>query len=174
MNTFTSYILSLSLLTAAASLAQAQQSAVSVGARQHSEHSQFEEIPFQDNDLTYTLGYEYQEQAGYWQLLVGYTPEIGDETLEKSVITPQLNFVVQDNIWLGGVGILGSYIETEAESETESDWTDMYWQVMLGVEIPVPIFDLEVLAYYPFEDWGEFSEFDTDDVEFGAALKYPF
>lgn len=170
MKTSIHYILTLALLSAFLLPATAQQSVVSVGARQHSDHSNFEALPFQDDDLTYTIGYEYHEQAGYWQILVGYTPEVGDETVVESVITPQLNLLVQDNIWLGGVGILGSYIETEADS----DWTDMYWQVMLGIEIPVPIFDLSVLAYYPFEDWSEFSEFDTDDVEFGASLKYPF
>ena len=146
------------------------QSAVSAGARYHAKHSAFEELPFENGDISYTLGYEYHDKAGYWQLLVGYTPEVGDGMLVDYIITPQLNLLIKDSVWIAGTGILGSYIETELES----DWTDVYWQVMLGFEFPLPAFSLELLAYYPFESWNEFDEFDTDDLEYGLSMKFMF
>ena len=145
-------------------------SAVSAGGRYHARHTTFEELPFDKGDISYTVGYEYHDQAGCWQLLVGYTPEVADGLAVDSVITPQLNLLIKDRAWIAGTGILGSYIETELES----DWTDVYWQVMLGFELPLPVFKLEILAYYPFESWSEFDEFDTDDLEYGLSMKFMF
>jgi hypothetical protein len=158
------------LLTLTVSWANAQ-SAVGVGVRSHVLHTEFEEYPFDDGDISYVAGYEYHDKAGYWQLLVGYTPDVGDGTVVDSIITPQLNLLLQDGAWLAGVGILGSYVETTLET---TDWTDVYWQVMLGFEIPLPIFKLELLAYYPFESWSTFGDFDTDDIEFGGLAKFMF
>ncbi len=152
------------------------QSGVSAGVRQHVLHSVFEELPFEDGDLTYTLGYEYHDKNGYWQLLVGYTPDLSNEELGIDdiavdyVITPQLNLIFQDGVFLAGTGILGSYIETEEEG----DWTDIYWQLMLGLEIPLGALSLEAMAYYPFESWGDIDDFDFDDVEYGGSIKYRF
>ena len=152
------------------------QSGVSAGVRQHIMHSEFEELPFEDGDLTYTIGYEYHDKHGYWQLLVGYTPEVGieelglDEMATDYVITPQLNLIIQDGVVLAGAGILKSYIETE----DDSDWTDIYWQIMLGFEIPLGAIRLELLAYYPFETWGDIDEFSGSDIEFGGSIKYLF
>ncbi len=144
------------------------QSAVGLGIRSHVLHTEFEEYPFDDGDLSYIAGYEYHDNNGYWQLLVGYTPDVGDGTVVDSIITPQLNLLIQDGIWLAGVGVLGSYVETTEDS----DWTDVYWQVMLGLELPLPIFKLDILAYYPFESWSTFGDFDTDDIEFGAFARF--
>ena len=146
------------------------QSAAGLGLRSHVAHTEFEEYPFDDGDLSYIVGYEYHDQAGYWQLLVGYTPDVGDGTVVESIITPQLNLLIQDRAWIAGAGILGSYVETELET----DWTDIYWQVMLGFEIPLPIFRLEIIAYYPFESWSTFGDFDSDDIEFGLLTKFMF
>jgi hypothetical protein len=146
-------------------------SAASVGARYHAEHSSYAELPFVDGDMSYTLGYEYHDNSGYWQILVGYAPGAGSGTnAVESVITPQINLLLLDRSWVGGVGALSSYIETEEES----DWTDIYWQAIFGVELPLGSFKLEILTYYPFESWDTFSDFDVDDLEFGASLKYEF
>ncbi len=144
---------------------------VSAGARGHIEHTQYLEYPFEDGDLSYTIGYEYHDRSGYWQLILGYTPEVGDGTVIESIITPQINLIVQDRGWLAGVGALSSYVET---AEGRTDWTDVYWQVMLGFEIPLPMLTFEALAYYPFEKWSTFSDFDSDDIEFGGSLKFAF
>jgi hypothetical protein len=168
MKQITYAILSILLMTSLQS--SFAESAVSAGGRYHARHTTFEELPFDKGDISYTVGYEYHDQAGYWQLLVGYTPEVADGLAVDSVITPQLNLLIKDRAWIAGTGILGSYIETELES----DWTDVYWQVMLGFELPLPVFTLEILAYYPFESWSDFDEFDTDDLEYGLSMKFMF
>ena len=147
------------------------QSAVGAGVRQHVLHSAFEELPFEDGDLTYTLGYEYHDRAGYWQILVGYTPEVGEGDIVDYVITPQLNLIIQDRVFLAGTGILGSYVES---IEDGGDWTSVYWQLMLGLEIPLGPVTLEAMAYYPYESWSDLDDFEFDDIEYGGSLKFYF
>ena len=177
MKTLTTLIVLISLLAIFPQLIKAKaQSGISVGARQHVMHSEFEELPFEDGDLTYTIGYEIHDKHGYWQILIGYTPEVGNEELEIGapevdyVITPQINLILQDGIFIAGTGILGSYIETEEDS----DWTDVYWQLMLGIEIPLGAIRLELFASYVYESWGDIGDFDSDDIEFCGSLKYLF
>ncbi len=164
-----------SLLTLCPQFVSAQ-SGISIGVREHVTHTIFEELPFEDGDLTYTLGYEIHDSHGYWQLMVGYTPEVGNEELGIDefavdyVLTPQLNLIIQDGIFIAGTGILGSYIETEEDS----DWTDVYWQLMLGLEIPLGGLRIELLAYYTYDSWGDIGDFDGDDVEYGGSIKYLF
>jgi len=151
--------------------------AISAGARYHMRHSQYLELPFDKGDISYLLGYEYHEANAFWQLLVGFAPDIteGDDGRGAgiaSVITPQINLFFEDRNWLGGVGALASYIKTD--NSGENDWTDIYWQLMLGFQIPLPAFDIEVMAYYPFERWKTLSDFKARDIEFGLLLKYRF
>lgn len=151
--------------------------ALSAGARYHMRHSEYTELPFDDGDMSYLLGYEYHEANAYWQLLVGYAPDISDGDDGRgvgvnAVITPQLNLLFADRNWLGGVGVLASYIETE--DSDASDWTDIYWQLMFGFQIPLPAFHVEVMAYYPFEKWKTLSDFDAGDIEYGLLLKLKF
>lgn len=151
--------------------------ALTAGARYHMRHSEFLELPFDDGDMSYLLGYEYHEYSAFWQLLVGYAPDIsaGDDGRGigvESVITPQINLLFEDRNWLGGVGALASYIETE--DSDASDWTDVYWQLMLGFQLPLPALDVEFMAYYPFEEWKALSDFDAGDIEFGLLFKFKF
>ena len=166
-------------------------SAIGVGARHHVQHTAYEDYPYADGDLSYTIAYEYHDAAGYWQLMVGFTPDVGERTavegdsttvegegtteeeagaVVESIITPQINLMIEDRIWLAGVGILSDYIETSEDTE----WSDIYWQVILGILVPIGNLELEILAYYPFEDWGTIGDFDADDIEFGASIKFLF
>ncbi len=154
---------------------QARQ-AIGAGARHHSRHSQFIELPFNKGDMTYTLGYEYHEGGGFWQIILGYAPSISDGTEGRgigveSILTPQLNLFFEDRNWLGGVGVLASYIRRE---EAENEWTDIYWQVMIGYKIPLNVVEVELMAYYPFEKWNRFRDFEADDIEFGIMIKRMF
>jgi len=153
--------------------------ALTGGARYHMLHSEYVELPFDEGDLSYLLGYEYHEGSAFWQLLVGYAPDIseGDDGRGigvNSVITPQINLIFEDRNFLGGVGVLASYIEMEDEVDLESDWTDVYWQLMLGYQIPLPAFQVEIMAYYPYEKWELLSDFDFGDIEYGLQFKRRF
>lgn len=151
--------------------------ALSAGARYHMRHSEHLELPFDKGDMSYLLGYEYHEGDAFWQLLVGFAPDISEGKDGRgsgidSVITPQLNLLFKDRNWLGGVGALASYIKTE--DRDVSDWTDIYWQLMLGFQIPLPAFHVEFMAYYPFEKWKTLRNFDARDIEYGLLLKFKF
>ncbi len=147
----------------------------SAGLRYHTQDKEFETYPFQDGDLSYLIGMEFHEGIGYWQLLLGYTPSLDapedPEAPEvKSVITPQLNLILQDRGWLAGSGILASYVE----DDLDKDWTDIYWQTMIGYQFSFGLFDAELLAVYPFEEWSVFTEFDFDNLEWNFLLKTRF
>ena len=156
------------IVTVPASFA-ADTQAIALGARQHAAHSIFTDLPF-DDDIGYTLAYEYHSTDAYWQFGVGYTPDPGGSNAVDYVITPQINLMAKDNFWRGGAGLAASYIETD----TDSDWTDLYFQLLLGVAIPFGAMEIDIQAIYVFEDWGELGDFDFDDLDYGAWLKYTF
>jgi hypothetical protein len=103
---------------------------IDLGARWHSESSAREDLPFGDNDISYVLGYEYHENAAYWQLGLGIAPDVTaqdvdlpgttnavtgkpetfkDDTVDM-VLTPQINLIFEDGAFFGGVGGFWSYI----------------------------------------------------------------
>lgn len=149
------------------------------GVRWHTLHSEFLELPFNKRDTTYLLGYEYHEGAGFWQLMLGYTPHVSRAPEDRNegvdyVITPQINLIIDDRNWLGGVGILSSYIKTDLEDSEMDGWSDIYWQVMLGYSLNLGNIDVGLMVYYPFEKWSTFSDFKTRDLEFGFTVNYRF
>lgn len=146
-------------------------SVISAGARYHVDHSVCEELPFGDGDVSYGLAYEYHEESGYWQIAMNYTPDITGTNLTDYVITPQINLIFKDRMWRGGIGALRSYVR---DVDNNGDWTDMYWQMLAGIHLPLFGLKLDVHAYYVFEKWNELDEFDSEDIEFGAWLKFSF
>jgi hypothetical protein len=156
------------------------------GLRHHTTHSIYTDYPFEEGDMSYGIAYEYNDAAGYWQLAVDYAANTagGQTNSADYVVTPQLNLVIRDSFWRIGVGILGSYIEYEDDvveaSEEDDDpdndldngWTDIYYQILAGVSLPLGGMTLDILAAYPFEDWGEVEDFDADDLEIALWLKF--
>lgn len=151
---------------------------VSVGARRHVESSVLSDIlPFEDGDFSYGVSWQYNEDEVYWQLLVDYTPGIEGTDF---VITPRLNLMGTDSLfgtkgmpgfWRGGIGVCASYIDPKS---ADTDWSDIYWQFLLGVRIPIAGVSLDLQSFYPFERWSELNQFDVDDLEFGVSLSLPF
>lgn len=154
-------------LTCAGLADQGTANALVLGVRQHVRHSVATDLPYGDNDISYLLGYEWREASACWQLAVDYAPDV-DSVGVDYVLTPQLNLIVNDGIWRGGVGILKSYIA----DDMNTDWEDIYWQFILGIGIPLGGLTVDVDAFYAFEDWGDIGDFDTDDLEFGASLSF--
>ena len=147
----------------------------SAGGRYHTGLEKFEDYPFRSGDISYQVGMEFHEGIGYWQLVLGYAPSVGensdpDAPRIDSVITPQLNLLLQDRGWLAGTGILASYIK----DENEKDWTSIYWQTMIGYTFNFQYFNLEVLATHVFEEWSFFTDFSFNRLEYSAMLKRRF
>ena len=164
------------LLVALVTAAWADPHALTVGVRRQVDHSAFVELPYGDGDLSYLLAYEYHEQAAFWQLGASYTPEVsGTNTTDAavdSVITPQLNLIFKDKIWRAGLGVLDGY--QQAPSGGTNDWTGIYWQFIVGAEVPVRKFSVGVQAFYTFHRWQDLNEFDAKDIEYGGSLSYHF
>ena len=152
--------------------AKPMRSALDAGVRYHADNSAYEDLPFGDGDLSYSLGYEYHDKNYYVQVAAGYCPDVTGTNDVDYVITPQANLFLTDGAWEAGVGILDSYISDKNDANDE--WTDIYWQLILGVTFPVFNIPLGLHAFYPFERWGDIDEFDLKDIEYGATLKYSF
>ena len=142
-----------------------------VGGRYHVEHSEFEELPFGNGDIGYGLVYEYHDRTAYWQIALSYAPDITGTNGVDSVLTPQINLVLEDAFWRAGAGLLSSYVQRD---DGGSDWTDPYWQLILGIGLPLFSLDLDVHAYYTLESWSDIDQFDPDDIEYGAWLTFAF
>lgn len=140
-----------------------------VGVRQHVEHSTLDELPFVDDDLSYGLVYEGHEPHALWQIAVTYTPELDESRLLDYAITPQINLLTKDRQWRTGVGLLQTYVE----SDVDSDWTDLYWQLLFGLNLgDQRSFELQIMAHYVFESWSDISDFESSDIEFGLWLSF--
>lgn len=160
----------LTMLSGAAMAAGNQ--TVDAGARYHIQHSEFTDLPFGDGDLSYGIGYEISDENGMLQAICGFTPEFGDREDLDYGITPELNLLALDRYVQGGLGILTTYTRN---GNGDDDWMDMYWQWILGFNIPLASqLSLQANAYYVFESWSKLHKFDVSDVEFGGYLGYKF
>lgn len=167
--------LAAAMLARASTVAAAPSHNLAVGVLQHKEHSAFEMLPFVDDDLGYGLAYEYREAgSAYWQFGAWYTDSPGEGKWEQDyAVTPQINLIFEDRAFRAGFGALATYLAGNEFLETA--WTDLYWHFILGLGIPLgPSFRLEVSAYYAFEAFDELSDFEWDDIEFGAWLSHSF
>ena len=155
-----------------ANAASSSPNRVSVGVRYHGTNEAVHVVPFGDNDISYSLAYEYHEDAGYWQIGVLYTPEIERDRSIDSVLTPYVNLIFTSDMWHLGVGILKSRVEQSDGSR----WSDIYWQFITGLSIPFPgRISLTLYAFYVFAEWGDvFDDFDSDALEWGGTLSLSF
>lgn len=143
----------------------------SLGVRQHIDHSVYSELPFGDGDLSYGIAYEFHENEVFWQVALEYAPDLSGTNSLDYAITPQVNLIMEDGIWRGGLGLLKTYVA----GDDNDDWTDLYWQFLFGVHFGTSTKpELNVYANYVFESWSDLGDFDGKDIEFGLWLSFPF
>ena len=148
--------------------AQTSSSRVGFAFRQHNPDSTLESVTFGD-DLSYMLAYEWEEQQAFWQIAVDYAPEIDTTNSVNSIITPQLNLLFKDKGWLGGIGVLSSLIE---EDSGEDDWSDAYYQLIIGFSLPVFGLKFNISAYYQFDSFSDIESFEEDNIDYAVWFKY--
>ncbi len=148
----------------------------------HAEQKKFTKLPYENGDLSYWLAYEFHEQTSFLQLGVGYAPSVsgtGQSEAEQErdgkigvdyVVTPQISMIWKDQAWRGGVGLLKSLVAAEDESK----WTGIYWQFMLGLNLPISATGLDVMAYYVFDKWTTLPDFRGDGIDFGVSISFSF
>lgn len=181
------FVLTCSLMIGATALAESKpSSALGVGVRHHMAQSSYTDYPFEDGDLSYGLSYEIRDAAGCWQLAVDYAADTAEDQANSAdhVVTPQINMLLQDSFWRGGLGIGANYIQytDEALEASESDentgdvledgWNDIFYQFLLGVSLPLGPVSLDVLAAYPFDNWGDLGDFKGNNIEVALWLKF--
>lgn len=147
---------------------------MAIGLRHHALHSVYEELPYDDGDVSYGFAYEYHEGSAYWQLALDYAPETTSTNKCDYALTPQLNLLFKDGIWSAGLGIMSSYLVYEDDSENDDEWTDIYYQFLAGLNIPLGSLSLDIMAGYVFEEWSELSDFEFGDMDVVGWLKYTF
>ena len=151
-----------------------------LGARYHAAHRQFDKLPFGNGDISYLLAYSYAESLALWQLGVDFAPDVSGEMALAGdrvvgdidyAVTPQLNLIIKDNYFRGGMGVRTSYVEAEDDSE----WLDPYWQFLLGLNFPLmDRFSLDASTSYVFEHWEKLDGFDFRDLEYQLTLNVKF
>ncbi|NLB54677.1 MAG: hypothetical protein GX811_02735, partial [Lentisphaerae bacterium] len=148
------------------------------------DHTRFKDLPFDDGDISYFLFFEAGIEYAEWQLGLDYAPnvngffghtvdeEASDKIEVNYVLTPQLNLIFKDRMFRGGVGVLTSYIR---QKDGEDEWLSLYWQLQLGIELPIfKRISAGVTAYYLLDKWGDISDFKFDELEYAARIKYVF
>ena len=138
----------LSVLSAGAMAATA--TVFDLGTRYHQQNSAFTGLPYADGDMTYCAAYEIHELCCIQMML-----------RRKAGSCLQ-----------GGAGILSTYTR---DSDGKGDWMDLYWQLILGLNIPLgKSWSLQANAYYVFKSWDRLGDFKFEDIEFGGYLGYSF
>ena len=162
---FTGLFLFLSITTGAHAQGSSR---VGFAFRRHNKDSALKSVKFGD-DLSYMLSYELEEQQAFWQIAVDYAPEIDTTNSLESIITPQLNLLFKDKGWLGGVGVLWSLIEEESG---EDEWSDAYYQLILGFSLPVLGLKFNISAYYQFDNFNDIESFEEENIDYAVWFKY--
>ena len=140
------------------------------GIRNHVLHSTFDEIPYGDDDISYSVCYESHEAQVYWQFALAYCPDLTGTNTVDTALTPQVSVILKDKFLRGGMGVAMSRL-----SGDEKDWSDLFWELILGVHIDLSNrLGLDVLGSYRFAEFGDIGDFDVDDVELGGWLTFTF
>jgi len=151
---------------------------LSVDGRYHTENTVFSDLPYDNGDISYGLAYTFAEEYVALKLGADFSPDVSgtrdapNTNKTDYVITPQANIIIKDRIFRGGVGILTSYIRDDKGTDA---WLDLYWQMMLGLCIPIyKSISLEGNVYYVLERWDKITEFRLKELEYGLWLNYNF
>ncbi len=160
--------MSVALLTASACVqTSTAQSMVSVGAKYHQVHTTFTDLPYDNGDISVGIAYNTHSPDSIVQLAIEGAWDVNGITTTDFIITPQMNLLWKDGAWFGGVGILTSYIDDEI---TGDDWIDLYWQLVIGVKVPLYGASVDIGVHYEFESWDDVTDVDVDDLAYGAWL----
>jgi hypothetical protein len=145
---------------------------LSAGARFHRDRTNIKDYPFADANFSYLAAYEYHADNSYLQLGAGICPHATATNDIDYVITPQANLFFTDRSWEAGVGVVGNFIADG--NDTNEEWSDIYYQLLLGYELKVLGLPVSLDACYPFDSWDKLSDFAFKDVEFLAMIKLKF
>lgn len=151
-----------------------QQSLGIVGnVRYHQEHSAVREWPFAKGDLSYGGSLLLYDGMGYIELGCNYAPDpTADEVLDE-VITPFARLVIEDRCVVAAIGVRDNYV-TFTDEERDAEWTDLLYELHLGLEFTLGPVVIGGGAYYSFDDWNDLKDFAFEDLEYGVHAGFCF
>ena len=146
---------------------------VFAGGRVHMAQPRISGLPYERGDLTGAVGVEFRDSEAYWQVLVdGVETLVGARSDRDRAVTPQINLIFRDRMFVGGFGALVSYLVSE---EDDNRWSRLYYQALLGLELPVGRrLNVSAFAAYPYQRWRNLYRFRSAEIEysFGASFRF--
>ena len=148
------------------------QTAVSVMVKQHEDRtSNFSERPYGKDDMSYGLFFDLFDGIGGWRFGATYSDDLTGIEGVDSVITPEIALFTIEGIWETSIAILMDYVDTE----TETDWGDLYYQTHFGANIPVSNSILIGLhAFYPMESVSDIVDIGFNDLDYAVQVRIFF
>ena len=127
--------------------------------------------------LALCASYKYKpnDHFGFLAEVQGYPDGYYDA---KTALSSRLFLLLGKGLY-AGAGIAWNYISWENETDLFHDsdgWTDPYYILRVGMEIPIltDSLKLDINANYEMNEWNDFDEFDTDALTFGAGVRIAF
>jgi len=144
---------------------------VAIMAKKHTTHKEFDRRPYGNDDISYGAFLEFMEGPAGWRLGAMYATDLSGTYDADSVITPELTLLLQDGIWETGISILRDYLD----SDEKSGWDKLYYQVQLGVNLPVgPNASVGIAAFYTLEKLSKITDFSFGDLDYGLVARIRF
>lgn len=128
----------------------------------------FEERPYGKDDIAYGIYVDYFDGLGAWRLGASYASGLSGAGEADSVITPELTLLATEGVWETGISVLIDYIDSEAGT----DWGDVYYQVQLGLSLPVTqSIQIGIHAFYPFARFSDITDLRISDLDYGLLMR---
>lgn len=122
---------------------------------------------YDDNGYTMLVSYQYKPTLIGCELDLEFSnQDFGGSS--ESVLSPQAYFILGGLIY-GGLGI-GSYY-------VDSDWSDPFYALKLGVDFELAQLHFDINANYRFDEWDYDTvadDVDTDKITLGLVVRYEF
>ncbi|MGA0333053.1 MAG: hypothetical protein ACO3N7_06495 [Kiritimatiellia bacterium] len=148
------------------------QTAVTVIARQYVEREKsFLDRPYGEDDLSYGLYLDMFDGIGGWRLGASYATDLTGLGSVDTVITPEITLIGREGIWESGISVMMDYVD----DGVDTDWGDVYYQFQLGLGFPLGNhLDFGIAAYFPFTDFGDFTDLRFSEMDLGLTLRGRF
>ena len=162
------------LLMSAGSHAAANGSwAVLANVRRNSFNATATDCPF-DKDFSYGASFALYDGAGYIEAGLNYAPDSSIDAVDE-VWTPFARIVFVDQFVGAGIGIRGNYVVAADGAPGDDEWSDLLYELYVGLEVPFGSFVLGGGVYYTFDDWSDgFKDFEKDYLEYGVHVGFRF
>ncbi|WFB35879.1 hypothetical protein P3T73_17135 [Kiritimatiellota bacterium B12222] len=131
----------------------------------------FPDRPYGKDDMSYGLYLDIFDGMGGWRMGASYAGDLTGPDQANMVITPEITLLGSDKLFVSGVSLMMDYID----SDTGTEWSDLYFQIQLGLNVPLGNrFQAGIHAYFPFTEIQDFGDFDTGELDYGISISCAF